>query len=147
MLESQQDAQDALQDSLIKAAKSIDRIRQSESTDSWFVKIAMNSALDRIRKRSRTCMIPSGSFDDLATQHRAAVSPGTTPENAALLSEAIGFLSSLPEKHRLAYLMRHFLGLPPSDIADILDCESKHVSTYINRAQRAVERYFEDSGR
>ena len=95
---NQQDAEDALQDSLLKAFSHLKDFEERSSFYTWLTRIAINSALMILRKKRGCFEISMDGNDDLSggRERREPQSPSEDPESSyvrrereALLKEAI----------------------------------------------------------
>ena len=98
ILQSREEAEDAVQDSLVKAWKTRWRVRDPEKFPAWLATIARHKAHDIFRKR-RT--VP------LSEQLIEPIEPG--PANTTPLDQQLhSALAALPELHRAALTLRYF---------------------------------------
>jgi RNA polymerase sigma factor (sigma-70 family) len=107
-----QEAEDALQETLIAALRAYPRLRHGSNLRAWFLTIARNKALDSHRARARRPVpVPdpeAGSVDPPAAD-------GADPE---LWSS----VRALPPKQRVAVVLRFVNDLSHREIARVLDC-------------------------
>ena len=120
----QADAEDVVQDAIIKVARHWHRLRP-EGALAYLRKAVTNEALQRSRRARE---VPA----DLSTLDREA-SPGALlrfEEDQAFF----GHLQQLPAKQRAAVVLRYYLDLPDADIATQLSCSPQTVRSQIHRA-------------
>jgi RNA polymerase sigma-70 factor (ECF subfamily) len=98
VLQSREEAEDVVQDSLIKAWKTRWRVRDPEKFPAWLAAIARHKAHDVFRKR-RT--VP------LSEQMTETIGPEPVDANA-LDQRLHSALAALPEVHRAALTLRYF---------------------------------------
>lgn len=134
--------QDVIQDAIVKAARTFYTLREPEHARGWFLTIVSRQARDRRRARLRRGRkeSPVGSAGDLEKVCGSA--QGMSPEVFPLLRASLEFVNTLPEKQRVAYLLKHFFGLDHKDIALVLECSPRTVSTHLRRAQAKVDKKF-----
>src|SRR3977135_922877 len=90
ILQNREEAEDAVQDSLVKAWKTRWRVRDPEKFPAWLATIARHKARDVFRKR-RTVSLPE--------QVTEPIEPG--PANTSALDHRLqSALAALPELHR-----------------------------------------------
>ena len=123
------DAEDALQDTLLAAWRSIGRFRRDSSFGTWIYRIAANAALAVSRaRRSTDVEIP----EFLATERDFA-------EKVSAADLVQQTLKVLPEDLRVALVLRELCDFTYAQIADYQDVPVATVKTRINRARRAFE--------
>jgi RNA polymerase sigma-70 factor (ECF subfamily) len=135
--------EDVIHDAIVKAARNYHTLKQSDHASNWFLKIVICTAYDRRRIRSRRSRMesPLGAADD-PEQVYGGLARGISPEESVLLRSGFEFLRSLPEKQRVAYLLKHFFGFNRDDIAEVLQCSPRTVNTHIRRAQAKADKKF-----
>jgi RNA polymerase sigma-70 factor (ECF subfamily) len=101
ILQSREEAEDAVQDALIKAWKSRWRVRDPEKFPAWLATIARHRAHDIFRRR-RTVPL-SATIHELIEPSSAA-----EPNNPELDQQLHSALAALPELHRAALTLRYF---------------------------------------
>lgn len=153
MLGSRHDADDALQDTLLRAWRGIDSFEGRSSVRSWLHTIATNACLDAIRARGRRALpmdlrAPSGRavIDDAPAEGVAWLTPypaGAGPEAHAEQSEAVelAFVAAvqhLPGNQRAAVLLFDVLGYSASEIATMLATSTAAVNSALQRARRTL---------
>jgi RNA polymerase sigma-70 factor (ECF subfamily) len=98
ILQNREEAEDAVQDALVKAWKSRWRVRDPEKFPAWLCMIARHRARDVFRKRRRVPL-----SDEISAQIE---SEGT--ETSVLDRQLHSALAALPELHRSALVLRYF---------------------------------------
>lgn len=97
----------------------------------WFLRVVRNRCLDMLRRR-RESSIGSGPIAD----------PGTTPEDAAGAAQRASAiaraLAALPEDKREIVILRDYLDLSYSEIADVLEIAQGTVMSRLHRARLAL---------
>lgn len=115
------DALEIVQETVYKAYISIHKLQQPQYFKTWLTKIAVNCALDFIRKSKKIVYMekdPEGSY-------------ASEPiEDVIDLQEA---LRVLDKRSRMIIVMRYFEDLPIKDIAGVLDMPESTVKTVIYR--------------
>jgi RNA polymerase sigma-70 factor (ECF subfamily) len=141
---NEDDALDAMQDCFLSVFKSIGRFKEESSLSTWIYRIAMNSALMRIRKRKnadRTVSIDEymPSFDE--DGHRVAVVPDWHPAvDQLLLNKELGdllrqWIAELPPEYRTVFVMRDQEGLANEEVAAVLKLSVAAVKSRLHRAR------------
>ena len=163
MLGSLHDAEDALQDALLRAWRALGRFERRSSLRSWLYKIATNSCLDVIGKRPKRVLPidygpPADPHDGPAGQpvvesvwvepypdERLGVEDGFAgPEARYELRESVELafvaaLQNLPANQRAALILREVLGFSAQDAADSLDTSVASVNSALQRARKTVD--------
>ncbi|HTW99289.1 MAG TPA: sigma-70 family RNA polymerase sigma factor [Acidimicrobiales bacterium] len=160
ILASVHDADDAVQDVLVRAWRGLPRFEGRSSLRTWLFKIATNVALDAVRRRSRReTPIEHGPPAALGGPPGDAVLediwiepyPGRGPFDAATASpEAryerreslelafVAALQHLAPQQRAVLVLREVLGFPASDVAGILDTSVPAVNSALQRARSSI---------
>jgi len=162
MLGSLHDAEDALQEALLRAWRSIGRFEGRSSLRSWLYKIATNVCLDAIGRRpKRVLPIDYGPASDphVAPGEPVVESVWLEPYPDEMLGLEDGFaapaasyqqregvelafiaaLQHLPAKQRAVLIMREVLGFSAKEVAAMLDTSLASVNSALQRARAAVE--------
>ena len=121
------DGEDVLQDTLIKAVQARADGVKVDNLEGWLLRIAHNTSLDFLRRRSRHKIVPL--FDDMED--------APLPEVDIV---AVGFQTflQLPELQRCAVILKDVLGHSIEEIADIADCTPAAAKSALQRARVAL---------
>ena len=106
-----QEAEDALQETLISALRAYPRLRAGSNVRAWMLTIARNKAMDSHRARARRPVLVGEPLD--------APSGEQMPEQDEELWDAV---RELPPKQRAAVTLRFVGDLSHGEIATVLDC-------------------------
>ena len=128
ILHSAADAQDAAQDTFVRAWEAADRYRSQGSAMAWLLTIARNTALDRLRQRGRQAELSDGEWDAIPA------GAGVPPEDRALLQTA---LAGLGGDERQIVLLHAVSGLKHRQIAALLHIP---VATVLSKYHRALKK-------
>lgn len=142
ILGDEQDAEDVLQETYIKALRALPEFEGRSSLSTWLYRIAVNEALMHARKRKPQEI----SVEDNAPFDSEAESEGLEivdfcclPESELLSSESRQFLDravrNLPEGLRVVFVMRDLEGLSIQDTAEALGISESNVKTRLLRAR------------
>jgi RNA polymerase sigma-70 factor (ECF subfamily) len=158
MLGSPFDAEDAVQETLVRAWRSGDRFEGRSSVRTWLYRIATNVCLDALSASSRRARPmeegPVGSVDDdLETRPRThwlepipdarAVPPDADPFERTALRQSVrlAFVSALqhlPPRQRAVLLLVEVIGWSASEVAECLDMSVAAVNSALQRARATV---------
>jgi len=132
MTGNQQDAEDVVQDSFLRAYKQLARFDERASFGTWLYRIAVNCSLDlvRSRKRRNELMTPEDrkwtipSSPSLARPHAGSrCHEWTGPRPGG------GGQTELSASERTAFVLRHFEGMCIEDVSRVLGCQPGAAST------------------
>jgi RNA polymerase sigma-70 factor (TIGR02960 family) len=169
MLGSLQDAEDAVQETLVSAWRNLGEFGQRSSLRTWLYQIATNRCLSMLRADSRRPRIapplpeatlpePAGAGDappwlepypDVLLDHLVDQRPG--PEARYETTEAISLafiiaLQLLPPRQRAALVLRDVLGYHAAEVAQMLGTTQESVTSALKRARATVDNHLADSG-
>jgi RNA polymerase sigma-70 factor (ECF subfamily) len=142
ILDDDQDAEDVLQDTYIKAFRALPDFEGRSSLTTWLYRIAVNEALMLVRKRKpQTLSVDESTpFDsDAESDGMEIVDFCCLPEGELLSSESRRFLDravqNLPEALRVVFVMRDIEGLSIQETAEALNLSENNVKTRLLRAR------------
>jgi RNA polymerase sigma-70 factor (ECF subfamily) len=134
MLRHRQEAEDAAQETFLRAFRQLSTYRQDQRFSSWLLAIASHYCVDQLRRR-RFLWI---SLEDVPII-RSLVSREPQPESAALSAESrdevTRLLNCLPPRYRLVTVLRYNYDLPTAEIAAIVGATDGAVKTQLCRAR------------
>ncbi len=141
ILSDPQDAEDGLQETFLKAYRSLPEFEGRSSLSTWLYRIAVNEALMLARKRKPDTV----SIDEQAETAEGELEPMQItdwcclPENELLSAEARRFLDQaidrLPETLRVVFVLRDIQGLSIKETAEALELSETAVKTRLLRAR------------
>jgi RNA polymerase sigma-70 factor (ECF subfamily) len=137
------DAEDVLQETFIKAYRSLPSFEGRSSISTWLYRIAANEALMVVRRRKPEINMLSSDGDsdgdDVVSPPTQIVDWCCLPENELLSSEAKIFLDQAVEKLstnlRMVFILRDIQGLSIRETADVLKISEMAVKTRLLRAR------------
>ncbi len=167
MLGSVFEADDAVQETMVRAWRSSDRFEGRSSLRSWVYRIATNVCLDMLRGRGRRALAmdlgPAGAADAFtgATRPESAwVTPipdervlpeDGDPADLAAAKESIRLafvtaLQHLPPKQRAVLILREVLRWQATEVAELLGTSVASVNSALQRARTTLaERNIDES--
>jgi RNA polymerase sigma-70 factor (TIGR02960 family) len=168
ILGSMQDAEDALQETMLNAWRGLRGFEERSSLRAWLYRIATNRCLDELRDAGRRPpAAPDPPFEPPAPTRLAEptwlepypdallegiidVSPGPDARYETRETIELAFiaaLQTLPPRQRAALLLRDVLGFRTAEVANMLDTSEDSVKGALKRARATVERVHPLSGR
>jgi RNA polymerase sigma-70 factor (TIGR02960 family) len=152
MLASFDEAEDAVQETLLRAWRSRDRFDGGSLFRAWLYRIATNVCLDMLRRSARrlTAMhsfaevpwlqpYPDGLLDQVAPSAEA-------PDVVAVERETIELaflvaLQVLPPRQRAALIVRDLLGWPATEAASLLETSVAAANSALQRARATMQEH------
>ena len=132
------DADDAVQEAMVKAYRHLDQFRPGCAFRPWFLAIVANEARNRHRTNGRhqalTLRLRRHQPDATATWARSAEDLVIAAEQRARLLDAV---ATLADRDREIVALRYFAGLTEAETAVALDCP---IGTVKSRLSRAIDR-------
>jgi RNA polymerase sigma-70 factor (TIGR02960 family) len=168
VLGSLQDAEDALQDTLLSAWQGLAGFQGRASVRTWLYRVATSRCLDALRsarRRPPTSAPPAGldppeptrvgellwlePYPDVLLEGLADRAPGPEARYQAREAISLAFITALqllPPRQRAALILRDVLGFPAREAARILDTSQESVTSALKRARAALERHQRSAG-
>jgi RNA polymerase sigma-70 factor (ECF subfamily) len=158
MLGSPFDAEDAVQESLVRAWRNLDRFEGRSAMRSWLYRIATNVCLDSLKSKQRRArpmdIGPAVEPIESNLNVRSArewiepipeqlVSPEKDPADVAVERESIRLafvaaLQQLPARQRAVLILREVLRWEASEVAELLDTSVASVNSALQRARATL---------
>lgn len=142
---NREEAEDVVQDTLIKVWNARDRWLELDSIEAYSLTIARNLSLDRIKKMEN-------QNDSLEEQNTERLDENTsTPSERMIQKDKLdivrNIIDELPEKQRSCLQLRDIEGKFYKEIADILCITEDQVKVNIFRARQTVKQRFQQFDR
>jgi len=169
MLGSAAEADDAVQETMVRAWRALDRFEERSSLRTWLYRIATRVCLDLLadrRRRARSMefgpvgtiedplvTLPSSTFVEPIADAAAVPADVVDPHERAVLRQSIRLafvaaMQHLPPRQRAALILAEVLGWSAAEIADCLETSVAAVNSALQRARATLaERDLADVGR
>ena len=148
MTGNQQDAEDIVQETLIKAIDKIEQFRGEASFGTWLYSIALNQSRAHLAKQKQAELkpieeyLPTRAADEFHSADRHQLFDWKDPhellENEELRQIMDEVIGQLPYKYREAFLLRYNEELSIKEIAKIIDESEASTKSRVLRARLAL---------
>jgi RNA polymerase sigma factor (sigma-70 family) len=132
MLGDTAEAEDVTQETMLRLWRIAPDWQDRAAVGTWLYRVASNLCVDRLRRRRP---LANEAVPDLADETPGALGRLEARDRAAALHAA---LAALPDRQRLAILLRHFEDRSNPEIAAILEVSVEAVESLLARARRAL---------
>ena len=157
LTKNERDAEDLVQDALLRAYRFFDRFERGTNIKAWLFKILTNTFINKYRRTVKERSIVEGPEQDTV---QAQVASRETSDQAAdperwffdrlLSDEVLRAVDALPLDFRMVVILADLQEFSYREIADILDVPVGTVMSRLYRGRRllqtALARYAVDSG-
>jgi RNA polymerase sigma-70 factor (ECF subfamily) len=167
ILGSTQDAEDALQETLLSAWRGLADFEERSTLRTWLYRIATSRCLDALRAASRRPQMDDPIFalqppeptrmsevvwlepyPDLLLEGLTDPAPGPDSRYEAHEAISLAFVTALqllPSRQRVVLVLRDVLGFRAGEVALMLDSTEESVTSALKRARVALKRRLADS--
>ncbi|MGL4656617.1 MAG: RNA polymerase sigma factor [Sarcina sp.] len=128
-MKNENDAMDALSDSIVKAIKSLDKCKSHKSFNSWMATIVVNTCKNNLKKLSRTNVVEISEFENKLIYEEKGL------EEESELYDAI---NSLNDKERDLILKRYIDDMTVKEISKINNVPEGTVKSGLNRTLKKL---------
>jgi RNA polymerase sigma-70 factor (ECF subfamily) len=145
MVRSPEDAKDLAQDAFIKAFQNLHRFRLESKFYTWLCRIAMNVAIDHLRKQKHR---RHSEFDDsrggsegaqVVRLHSAKDDPAANVARSQLNKTIMDAVETLPDDQKQVLILRELEDMPYKEIAEVLGIPEGTVMSRLYYARRRLQ--------
>lgn len=146
------DAEDLVQECLVRAFSRFSGLRDDVAAERWFRAILLNCAKDRYRALSRRPEVPVDPVDQFSL-FRTVAAHDPFPYSDSLHVDFLcrfgsedvhEVLAALPEMYRVPLVLVHMEGYPTRDVAEALDVPLGTLLARLHRGRKLFERHLWD---
>jgi RNA polymerase sigma-70 factor (ECF subfamily) len=132
------DADDAVQETLVRAWRSVDGLHERASLRPWLYRIASNVCIDAVNRSARL-PLPTDEWEALFSD-----TSGPDPAELVLTREDIrlalmAVMDRLPQRQRTVLLLRDVLCFRAAEVADVLSTSVAAVNSALQRAHATLD--------
>jgi RNA polymerase sigma-70 factor (ECF subfamily) len=143
ILKDEAEAEDAMQEAYVRAFVNLSQFDGAAAFSTWLVRIAINEALGRLRRRGRARLVADAAGS--AEQTMGPIDPERSAgarELARLVEEAV---DRLPEQQRVPFVLREVEALPTAEAAACLGISEEALKVRLHRARATLRTALLDS--
>ena len=147
MTGNEQDAEDIVQDTFLRAYRRIEKFDERASFGTWLYRITVNCSLDLVRARKRRSEQSGPTNPEMDDLIQSLPSTGATPDRMAMSGEArqriAEAMEELSASERTAFVLRHFEGMCIDEVSRVLGCRPGAARHCVFRAVQKLRRALE----
>lgn len=148
MCGNEQDAEDLVQETFLRAYKQIARFDNRSAFSTWLYRICANCSLDLLRSRKSRKEVKVRDCDEQSQDWLEAVAapqpgPDRLTQSAQVAKLLEPALSQLSEMERAAFVLRHYEGCDIEEIAEALGVQANAAKHSVFRAVQKLRRALE----
>ncbi len=149
------DAEDLLQETMLRAYRSWDRFEPGTNLKAWLFRIMTNAYINVYRKRQREPRkVPADDVEEFDLYRELkdhdpqfAVTPETIVLDRLVDTDIIEAIDDLPEQFRLAVVLSDVEGFSYAEMAEIMDVPMGTVMSRLHRGRKALQKRLWDIAR
>jgi RNA polymerase sigma-70 factor (ECF subfamily) len=141
MLGSAHDAEDIVQETLMRAWATLDRFQRRSSIQTWLYRIATNACIDELERRPRR-PLPVDPYPDERLERAETKIVDPAARYAMREGVELAFLTAiqrLPGRQRAILILRDVLGWTAPEVADLLETTVAAVNSALQRARATID--------
>lgn len=135
MLGSREEAQDVVQEVMVKVWNGREQMAVIENMEAWCMRITKNLSLDRLRSKQTKITDSFGEGFDLQAHHPTPLEKTELGESMQRITE---LMAALPDKQRQVMHLRDIEGYSYNEICEILELDMSQVKVNLFRARNFV---------
>ena len=125
-------AEDVVQETMIKAMKNVDKVKNIDALDGWLFRVMSNCFMDACRKQRDEIDI-----DDIVLIEKNT--PESIHSQSEMLTSIRSAIASLPFKHRQIITLVDIENFSYAEVASIIDIPQGTVMSRLNRARQSLK--------
>ena len=137
-----EDAEDILQETFIKAYRSLHRfdIKEGNSFSPWLCRIGINCSIDYLRrnKNRKEKDLAQNNIENLASDNVNS-NPENTSAQREIREKIDQTLNKLSGQQKIIFILKHYQQLTTREIAEYLNCSEGSVKRQLFRAVSAMK--------
>lgn len=134
------DAEDLTQETLIRAHRQRDTLRDPAALESWLYQIATHVSIDRMRQRAKAAeRHVDKPVEELPIADEAHPSPLTVIQQEEMSACVQRYVGKLPDAYKAVLLLHDSDGLTANEISDLLQLPLTTVKMRLHRARRQLQ--------
>lgn len=141
---NREDAEEAAQDTFIRAYRALDQFRRDSKFSTWLYRIAMNVCLTKMRQTRLDVTSIDASMDEEESTPLQLPDPGENPDRLVERTEfqerVRALIASLSPKYSAVLMLYHIHELSYEEISETLDLPIGTVKAHLFRARDALKR-------
>ena len=137
MVKSHDDADDILQNSLIKVWAGLKNFREEASLYTWLYRIATNETLRFLGKNKNVTMVDIEKSNQFSATH--ADGDSNVVSGDEIYKKLEKAIETLPEKQRMVFNMKYFDEMPYEQMSQVLDTSVGALKASFHHAVKKVE--------
>ena len=148
IVQNEEDAEDAAQDTFIQAYESIGHFKGDSKLSTWLYRIAVSKALDHLRRKKRKkrfAFVQSlfGLNEEEVSKDSGFRHPGLALENKEKGALVFAAIDKLPENQKTAFVLHKLEGLSYQEVAAVMETTVPAVESLIHRARQQLRKLLE----
>tara|TARA_B100001063_G_C16395243_1_gene372134 strand:- start:39 stop:560 length:522 start_codon:yes stop_codon:yes gene_type:complete len=138
-LQNTQDAEEVTQDVFLKVYNKRESFKNKSSIKTWVYRIAINTSIDYLRKRSRRPILRVPMNEPYVPRNkREWKHPGTLLEEKEAYQSLFSALNQLPTAQKSSIILLKIEGLSQKKAAKVLEINEKALESLFQRAKKAL---------
>jgi RNA polymerase sigma-70 factor (ECF subfamily) len=147
MTGNEQDAEDMVQETFLRAYRRIAKFDERASFGTWLYRITVNCSLDLVRARKRRSEHTGPVNPEMEDIMQSLPASSPTPDRMAMSGEArqriTDAMEELSASERTAFVLRHFEGMCIDEVSRVLGCRPGAARHCVFRAVQKLRRALE----
>ncbi len=140
MLKSREDAEEAVQDSFVRAHNALNKFKGTSKFSTWFYRILYNVCLTRLGKRKEELKIGSGEEREFEIEDRQNVDPYTALASKDLIHAIKKIIEEIPERYSSILSLFYFQELSYEEICEVTRLPLGTVKAHLFRARAILQK-------
>ncbi len=129
------EAEDLTQETFIKASRGLANLKDPDKRAPWLYRIASNTALDHVRKRSFRDQRNEKTIDETAADPCAEAPVAVVMEQSETVKCVRNYAEGLPPLYRVVLVLHELEGLPLNEVAKATNSSLSATKVRLHRAR------------